>query len=264
MRIYCPKCKTGYEIDGDLIPEEGKKLRCSYCQTVFTATKADLREEPNFPELKKQAKPDESETAEVTDGATDTTPEKPVDDEVMKGIFQRLSTQTENLFEAEKKVPLGKKIISKVKRSLGLKHKVNRYLSLAAIVAFLGLILYNYRFDIVRTLPFMNNIYAAVGVRAKIPGEGLAFQNIVWKDFEDDYVRQLEIKGFIVNNSGREVAVPILRVDMLDKDTKSLQVLDQKPSVKTLQPGGRVAVSMIVKKPSPLTKYVYMTFIDKY
>ena len=85
-----------------------------------------------------------------------------------------------------------------------------------------------------------------------------------WKDFEDDYVRQLEIKGFIVNNSGREVAVPVLRVDMLDKDTKSLQVLDQKPSVKTLQPGGRVAVSMIVKKPSPLTKYVYMTFIDKY
>ena len=101
-------------------------------------------------------------------------------------------------------------------------------------------------------------------MRAKIPGEGLAFQNIVWKDFEDDYVRQLEIKGFIVNNSGREVAVPVLRVDMLDKDTKSLQVLDQKPSVKTLQPGGRVAVSMIVKKPSPLTKYVYMTFIDKY
>ena len=181
MRIYCPKCKTGYEIDGDLIPEEGKKLRCSYCQTVFTATKADLREEPNFPELKKQAKPDESETAEVTDGATDTSPEKTVDDEVMKGIFQRLSTQTENLFEAEKKVPLGKKIISKVKRSLGLKYKVNRYLSLAAIVAFLGLILYNYRFDIVRTLPFMNNIYAAVGVRAwafapKFPGKGWLFK----------------------------------------------------------------------------------------
>ncbi len=264
MRIYCPKCKTGYEIDGNLIPEEGKKLRCSYCQAVFTATKADLLEEPDFPGLKKEAPQDESETAGTTDGTSVAKPEKAVDDEVMKGIFQRLSTQTENLFEAEKKVPLGKKIVSKIKRFLGLNHKFNRYLSLAAIAAFGALIFYNYRFDIVRTLPVMNKIYAALGIQAKIPGEGLSFQNIVWKDFEDDYVRQLEIKGFIVNGSGRNVEVPVLRVDMLDKDTRSLQVLDQKPSVKTLQPGGRVAISMIVKKPSPLTKYVYMTFIDKY
>ena len=36
-QIYFPKCHTGYEIDENLIPEYGKKLRCSYCTQVVKA-----------------------------------------------------------------------------------------------------------------------------------------------------------------------------------------------------------------------------------
>lgn len=45
-QIYCPKCHTGYEIDENLIPEDGKKLRCSYCNQVFKAYCDDLIDAP--------------------------------------------------------------------------------------------------------------------------------------------------------------------------------------------------------------------------
>ena len=35
MRIYCPKCHMGYEVDESLIPEAGRRLRCSNCKEIF-------------------------------------------------------------------------------------------------------------------------------------------------------------------------------------------------------------------------------------
>ena len=35
MLIYCPKCQQGYDVGEDLIPEEGRRLRCSSCGEVF-------------------------------------------------------------------------------------------------------------------------------------------------------------------------------------------------------------------------------------
>ena len=53
-----------------------------------------------------------------------------------------------------------------------------------------------------------------------------------------------------------------MRVEMLDKDAQLLQSLNQKPLLKSLQPGGRVAVGVVIKRPVPEAKYIYMTFID--
>ena len=54
MRIYCPKCKVGYEIDENLIPEEGKKLHCSYCHETFVAHKEDLIATPVLPKIESE------------------------------------------------------------------------------------------------------------------------------------------------------------------------------------------------------------------
>ena len=32
-QIYCPKCRTGYEIDENLIPEDGKKAPLQLLQS---------------------------------------------------------------------------------------------------------------------------------------------------------------------------------------------------------------------------------------
>ena len=263
MRIYCPKCNVGYEIDEALIPENGKKLRCSYCHAVFTAHREDLRETPNIASVTEMSAADESETSKTEEPVAEKTTEKPAEDTEMKDIFARLSSHTEQLFETEKKLPWTQKIVLKAKQNLGLLRKQNQRLSLIAILCFVVLVFYNYRYEIVRTAPFMNGIYRLVNIKARIPGEGLDFQNVVWKDFEDDFVRKLEVKGFIVNNTSHDITVPVLHVEMLDAETGVLQSMNQKPAVNVLKPGGRVAISVIVKKPAPMTKYVYLTFVDE-
>jgi len=122
---------------------------------------------------------------------------------------------------------------------------------------------YSYRFEIVRQVPFLHYIYGAFGIQSVVPGEGLAFENIVWDMFEEDYVRKLAIKGFIVNSKDRDIDLPIIHVEMLDNDVQMLQVLNQTPEIAKLPAGGRLAVNLVVNKPSPLTKYIYLTFISR-
>lgn len=275
MQIYCPKCDTGYEIDESLIPDNGKKLRCSQCGEIFTARRSDLKAAPHKEERTadiKEADTSDSEDKPETQIQEENQPEiieSSKEDNAagengeLNDIFKRLSQQTEDLFKAENEMPGYKKFFTKAKQLTGLNNRQNRYI-LASVIGILVLLtLYSFRFDVVREMPFMNVVYRMAGIKATIPGEGLEFQNIVWRDFEEDYVRQLEIKGFVVNPSAKDIELPVIHMEMLDKEARLLQSLNQEPMVKKLKAGSRVAISVIIKKPSPITKYVYLTFIDK-
>lgn len=84
---------------------------------------------------------------------------------------------------------------------LGLDHPgtLKYYLLLLLFLAALGL--FAARFEIVRAFPQAEAFYAALGIEAKIVGEGLEFQNVVRREYEEDYVRKLEIKGYIANTN---------------------------------------------------------------
>ena len=181
----------------------------------------------------------------------------------LKSIFERLSVQTEDLFKAEQELPLPRKIVYKLKQLLGLTSKTNRWLYPVVILVLLALSFYAFRYEIVRRIPIADKVYQAMGIRATIPGEGLQFQNITWNKFEEDFVGNLEVKGFIANPTDHEIALPVVHVELLDSDAVVLQSLDQIPSMTSLKPGGRLAISIVIKKPAPLTKYVYLTFIAK-
>ena len=283
MRIYCPDCKTGYEVNPDLIPESGKKVRCSGCHCVFRVTPADLlpsaemrkpekiKENVEIPEAEENtdssaaASQQEENSAgangevSVAEGENKSAAEQ----DELKNIFERLSVQTEGLFKAEQELPLPKKIVYKLKQLLGLTNKTNRWLYPLMILVLAGLSLYSFRYEIVRKVPALDKVYQAMGIRATIPGEGLQFQNITWNKFEEDYVGNLEVKGFIANPTDREIVLPVVHVELLDSDAVMLQSLDQIPTMTSLKPGGRLAISIVIKKPAPLTKYVFLTFISK-
>ena len=129
-----------------------------------------------------------------------------------------------------------------------------------AVVALVAV--YNYRYEIARSVPLVGAIYKILGIKAHVPGEGLEFQNINWNFIENEAGRVLEVKGFIYNPTDREIDIPTVRVEILDKDTVLQQSINQKPTVQSLKPDSRIAVGVIVKSPSPTAKYVYMTFID--
>ena len=52
MLITCPKCKSVYEIEPDVLPQNGRKMKCSRCREVFWCNRSDALVE-QFMDLEK-------------------------------------------------------------------------------------------------------------------------------------------------------------------------------------------------------------------
>lgn len=275
MQIYCPQCHTGYNVPDELIPEEGRKLRCSSCKEVFKFDRTGMSEiitpeTSDKSDIKVQTDNDKN-SDHVSSSITDSVEETPIessssateDFEIsFNDIFERLNEQSERLFQEEQELPFKRRIFLQFKTMLGLNRKFN--FKLIGLIIFLIVMVctYNYRYEIVRKIPFTNKIYKALGIRAQIPGEGLEFQNVNWNYITNNGVRSLEIKGYINNPTHREIDIPTVHIEILDENALLLQSINQKPSISSLKADGRIAIGVIVKTPSPTAKYVYMTFID--
>lgn len=326
MQIYCPKCKTGYEIDADVVPENGRKLRCAVCGKVFKCMPEDLidgsklrmaefteeekerlddRGHLQEPEVEAEPVPAvESETASVVENETVTaevaeeapaestaeetaepaeeeTSEEAVEEGVptksleeleaeasipgakdVKDIFERLSQETEALFKAESEEKPVKKYLFSFKKAFGLQNPRNYKYYIFAILALILLSLYYARFEVVRKAPFMEPVYRVLGIKAVVTGEGLEFQNVTRRDYEEDYVRKFEIKGFIANKTAKTMDIPTIKIELLDKDARSIQNETVNSVIPLITSHGKVPFSFIIEKPSPLTKYIYLTFTD--
>ncbi len=294
MQIYCPKCKTGYEIEASVIPEEGRKLRCAVCQKVFMCMPEDLidgsklrqaeftEEEKEFLDENKQldeeafaqkaaeeiieVKEDvvvETSEEEAAEAKNKTLDEMASDNQYVKDIFKRLSTETEALFEAEKKENPGKKYLFKLRKMLGLSNLSNIKYYFIGIAVLLLLVAYYARYEIVRKAPFLGPVYEVMGIDAVVVGEGLEFQNVVRREYEEDYVPKVEIKGFIANQTDRKLDIPAIRIELLDKDAKLIQYKVFSPVIPIVTERAKVPFKYVLKRPSPLTKYIYLTFVEE-
>ena len=320
MQIYCPKCKTGYEIDAEVVPENGRKLRCAVCGKVFKCMPEDLidgsklrtaefteeekehlDEQGHLQEPEVEAEPAPSaendavpaaESEEVSAKVEEVTEESAAEEPAgevfeepeeeaptksleeleaeasipgakdVKDIFERLSQETEALFKAESEEKPVKKYLFSFKKAFGLQNPRNYKYYVFAILALILLSLYYARFEVVRKVPFMEPVYRVLGIKAVVTGEGLEFQNVTRRDYEEDYVRKFEIKGFIANKTAKTMDIPTIKIELLDKDARSIQNETANSVIPLITSHGKVPFSFIVEKPSPLTKYIYLTFTD--
>ena len=197
------------------------------------------------------------------DSEKEENPEKEENKITIEDIYERLSLHTSNLIEREKNLPFHERFWFKIKEILGFHFKVKWGYVVLGILIFVSLSLFNNRYDVVRMLPFMNSVYNAFGVKAKIVGEGLEFQNVTWDYFMEDNIGKMEIKGFINNTTSDSIEIPFVHVEILDKATSLLQSFNQKLKDDSISPNGKVPLQLIVENPAPTAKYVYFTFIDE-
>ena len=195
-----------------------------------------------------------------TDGENGSTTDSSVD---LEKIFERLSEHTEHLIETEKKLPFYEKAWLQIKNVLGFHFKIRWVYIFSFCFFFLFVSLYHHRYDVVRRAPFMNSMFKALGVKAKIPGEGLEFQNIGWEFTKEDDGTKLEIKGFIGNSTSRDIDLPTIHIEILDRETSLLQSQNKEMTESKVEASTRLPVDFIIHNPAPTAKYVYMTFIDK-
>ena len=151
-----------------------------------------------------------------------------------------------------------------MKNILGFHFKIKWHYIAAFAAVFVLISLFNNRYQVVRSAPFLNAVYKVFGIEAKIPGEGLEFQNINWEYFDNDEEgRRLQIKGFIYNKTDKSIEVPVVHIEILDKDTVLLQSQNREIEQSTAEPQTRIPLDLEVKNPAPTAKYVYLTFINK-
>ena len=278
MLIRCPKCNVSYDIGTATIPTDGKKVRCSQCGEVWVCLPEELTEQPSSEPIASETKmssvsesdtlsAEDNEVAVTPDSGENPTEEAPQQEETepvvkseMQEIFARLETQTESLFEYEKSLPPHLKVWYSIKSILGLQRRRNRQFFICASVVLFLLVLFYLRFDIVRAMPFMEKVYSVFFIDSVIPGEGLEFQNITRNEFEEDYINKMEIRGFIANITDETVDIPVMQIELLDKNVQALQVIYQEPPVPRIVGGGKVAFRIVITKPSSFSKYVYLTF----
>lgn len=277
MQIYCPKCGIGYNVDDEIVREGLRMVRCSNCGEVFKPEQADVQNseidsKEAFENVSKAMSEDvennaislEEDAEDSADvGDAENKEDVVADDITLEDIFVRLSEHTESLMEREKKLPFYEKMWLQVKNVLGFHFKIKWSYIFVALFIFVMMSLYNNRYDVVRKVPFMNDVYRMFGIRAKIAGEGLEFQNITWDFVDDEKGVRLEVKGFIYNKTGKVLDVPQLHVEILDKDTQLLQSHNRELKEKEIEAKAKLAINLVLGNPAPTSKYVYLTFVDR-
>lgn len=180
----------------------------------------------------------------------------------MQEMFSRLNKQTEIIDEFDKKRPALKRGIKYLQDVLHWHNPLTRTMILSGLVLLLLLSLFSFRYEITRLLPFMAPVYETFGFEAVVIGEGLEFQNVNRREYEEDYVRKLEVKGILLNTTDTELDIPQIRVELLDKDGTLLQETTIPAPTPRLAAGDRAAFMFTLTQPSSLTKYIYLTFTD--
>ncbi len=296
MLVYCPECNVAYEIDDSLIENKTRKLKCSNCGKIFTvgdllfetpkvdvvdnkdsiieeniASEVDATSNFEDVETKEIENPEVPEIAEAeNDNSVEVEDATDVDDDNqsaadLEKIFERLSEHTEQLMAMEKKLPFYEKFWLQVKNILGLHFKIRWGFVLLVMLVVTSLSLFNNRYQLVREFPFLNAAYKALGIKARIPGENLEFQNISWEFFGEDGEenRRLVIKGFVYNTLDYDIEIPIIHIELLGSDTSLLQSINRKLEDKIIAAETKLPLNITVENPAPTAKYVYLTFIDE-
>ena len=99
------------------------------------------------------------------------------------------------------KLPFYEKLWLQIRNVLGFHFKIKWKYIFIGLGVFVLLSLFNNRYQVVREVPFLNGVYKAFGVKAKIAGEGLEFQNINWNLVDENLALQREYsKQYLITN----------------------------------------------------------------
>ncbi len=229
MLIKCPKCRSVYELPDNAVSAEGRKLRCCQCGEIWTATPADAIKKP--------------------DGLSS---------KDIKKMFKSASRETEKLFSQPEQVTVEKVRIVNVIRE---RYAVNVLLLLTVVFCLAGF-LYFLRYDIVRLIPQAERIYDKLYIQAIPYGRNLEFKNVTTREFIENNMAKIEIKGHIENTGKYVTQLPPVKISIYDKKGNLLLDINHYLPIGRLEAGYNLVFSVVVTNPSPFGKSIYLTFND--
>ncbi len=228
MLIKCPKCRSVYDIPDNLLPEEGRVLRCAECGEIWTAFTKDA--------VKKR---------------------KSSSQDIQK-MFERVSKETDSLFNEQEVKTIEKIRVVNVTR---YKQTINIVLLLIALISCIA-ILYYMRYDIVRLIPEAEKFYNKIEVSSIPYGRNLEFREISTREFSENNIAKIEISGIITNTGKYQSEVPPIKIDIYDKNGNLLLNTMHYLPIPRLESGYNLLFNVVVTNPTPSGKSIYLTFND--
>lgn len=257
--ITCPNCGTRYQVTPDTLGAAGRKVSCAECGKAWLATATLLPPPVLAPAdedrldaafaveqaaLIESAADQELEAEAAADEAAEA-PSRPVVSPAARAQKKAERRFRRRQREVESGLPIAK-----------LRH----YARIGAMVALVGATtgLYFLRLDVVRLVPDLAGLYAAVGL--SVNTVGLEFADVSTVLSRRDGIDVLGVSGGIYPVSNRNVPVPPVLVEIRDAAGHALYQWGVTPEIRTVAPGEVVRISTELASPPAGAHTVHLSF----
>ena len=213
MILSCPACQTRYQVDAAKFPPQGRNVRCARCSEVWHAT-PEAEYEPDLTE----PEPDPAPRSVFTSS-------EPVRESYAQPDRRDPEPQENAAYDEPAAPAVAKSGPPRWLIGAG-------WAALAGVVLLIGVTATVYRQQVVDTWPQSASLYSKLGV--KVAASGLKIGNTLTSK---DAHNVLTISGALTNVTGRELAVPQIRIGLVDRDRREVYHWTVAPKMMTLKPG---------------------------
>lgn len=263
MQLACPSCQTAFQVNDSALGAEGRNVRCAVCRNVWFASPADA-----IPELELAVAGPEPLAVQV--------PEEPVMPSLIRepdpidwsdapSMGETSSPPLAPVIAPEGRTPGGGKPAPKKSAA---RSKVpakgpgrSRLAVLAAVLAAILAVAIGSRTSIVRAVPDLAGLYAAVGLPVNL--RGLEFYGVTTASEMQDGITVLVIEGEVVNITRQPVELPRLRLAILDPQQRELYSWTSMLPRSILADGERIVFRSRLASPPVEGREVLVRFLSR-
>ncbi len=261
MRIECPSCAAGFDVNPAVLEPSGRTVRCASCKTTWFAAAPSLvmagADEPApvpIPAVTAEDRADHEALA---------APEKkPVIQPIEEAELAHVeSAPSVSPAEESEPTPPKRKTVAPVAppaRTRQRRQPLGLVAVLLGAVLMLGVVS---RQSIVHAAPELASLYAAVGLPVNL--RGLEFQNIRTKQEIQDGITVLAIEGEVENIVNRAVELPRVRLSVLGDNGVEIYSWTALLPRSILYPHERVPFKSRLASPPAAGKEIMVRFLTR-
>ncbi len=266
MLISCPKCSAVYDVANDKIPEQGRRFKCVECGNVWTVYPHDVQDIEPENKIKTQL----------------IAPSEEVVQKDVQEMFQRLSRNTDDLFEGIDRYTIKitddnhytKQPQWASDRATNMAETTKRKLQvffspliLNGLLLLLLVILTMYighfrRYEIVRFAPVAENFYNNIKVDSLYTGRDIIFDHLNVKPLVRGRKHFIEISGRLLNQGKYKVKIPSVKAVLRNaQGTVFAEEIKDIP-LRNLTPQTSSIFFFVLENKTPEAKIVNLSFVS--
>ncbi len=250
MILTCPQCATRYQADAAKFPAAGRSVRCAKCGNVWHQIGPEPQPDPDAEIFVQEPEPPPPAPVRAREPEPEPPPVSVAAAPRVVAFAPAASVSPAVEVEAPPRAPS--------RPWAGRAAVIGGWVVLVALILTIGWAAISFRDSVATWLPQTSSIYAAAGL--PVNPRGMGFSDIAFQSQFEDGQKVLAVTGRIVNRSGHELTVPLVRVALLDMDNHELYHWTFVPGVATLKPGATAKFRTRLSSPPAGTRNLEVRF----